>query len=107
MISKDADISDKEAFNLIFAPGFSTAETVSNISGRGVGMDVVKKTIDSLRGSIEMNSLTGKGTTIRLRLPLTLAIINGLPVRIGTCHYVIPLAAVEECVELTGKENHI
>ena len=101
LISKDADLSDQEAFDLIFAPGFSTAETVSSVSGRGVGMDVVKKTIDSLRGSIEVNSARGKGSTIRLKLPLTLAIINGLLVTIGSGHYVIPLAAVEECVELT------
>jgi len=101
LISKDAEISDKETFNLIFAPGFSTAEVVSNVSGRGVGMDVVKKTIDSLRGSIEVNSTRGKGSTIRLKLPLTLAIINGLLVKIGKGYYVIPLAAVEECVELT------
>jgi len=101
MILKDADIPDKEAFNLIFAPGFSTAESVSNVSGRGVGMDVVKKTIDSLRGSIDVNSASGKGSTIRLKLPLTLAIINGLLVTIGKGYYVIPLSSVEECVELT------
>jgi two-component system, chemotaxis family, sensor kinase CheA len=101
LISRDAEISDKEAFDLIFAPGFSTAEAVSSVSGRGVGMDVVKKTIDSLRGSIEVNSKRGKGSTIKLKLPLTLAIINGLLVTIGSDCYVIPLAAVEECVELT------
>ena len=101
LISKDADISDKDAFNLIFMPGFSTAEAVTNVSGRGVGMDVVKKTIDSLRGSIEVNSTSGKGSSIKLRLPLTLAIINGLLVKIGEGNYIIPLSAVEECVELT------
>jgi two-component system, chemotaxis family, sensor kinase CheA len=101
LISRDADISDTEAFNLIFAPGFSTAETVSSVSGRGVGMDVVKKTIDSLRGAIEVKSERGRGTTMMLKLPLTLAIISGLLVRVGTGHYVIPLASVEECVELT------
>jgi len=101
LISKDADMPDKEAFNLIFAPGFSTAKTVSSVSGRGVGMDVVKKTIDSLRGSIEIDSIGGKGSTITLKLPLTLAIINGLLVKIGDGYYVIPLASVEECVELS------
>lgn len=101
LISKDADMSDKEIFNLIFAPGFSTAKTVSSVSGRGVGMDVVKKTIDSLRGAIEIDSTEGKGSTITLKLPLTLAIINGLLVKIGDGFYVIPLASVEECVELS------
>jgi len=101
LISKETELSDKEAFNLIFKPGFSTAETVSSVSGRGVGMDVVKRTIESLRGSIEIDSVRGKGSTIRLKLPLTLAIINGLLVTIGSGYYVIPLAAVEECVELT------
>lgn len=103
LIPKGSEVSEKEAFNLIFAPGFSTAEAVSSISGRGVGMDVVKKTMDSLRGSIEVESSKGKGTIIRLKLPLTLAIIEGLLVTIGPGHYVIPLAAVEECVELNQK----
>jgi len=101
LITKDADISEKDTYNLIFAPGFSTAEKISNISGRGVGMDVVKKTIDSLRGSIEISSEKGKGSSIRLKLPLTLAIINGLLVTIGEGRYIIPLSSVEECVELT------
>jgi two-component system, chemotaxis family, sensor kinase CheA len=109
LISNEAVISDKDTFNLIFAPGFSTAESVSNVSGRGVGMDVVKKTIDSLRGTIELKSINQKGTTIILKLPLTLAIINGLLVTIGHGYYIIPLAAVEECVELKredGESSH-
>jgi two-component system chemotaxis sensor kinase CheA len=108
LISKDADISEKEVFDLIFAPGFSTASKVSSVSGRGVGMDVVKKTVESLRGTIEMDSKKGKGTTIRMQLPLTLAIISGLLVTIGDGFFVIPLATVEECVELSGEtaENY-
>ena len=104
IIQKDTGLSDKEIYELIFAPGFSTAGTITNVSGRGVGMDVVKKTIESLRGSIEVDSAPGKGSTITLKLPLTLAIINGLLVTIGDVYYVLPLASVEECVELT-REN--
>ena len=101
IISQDQDISDKDLWGLIFAAGFSTAKNVTNVSGRGVGMDVVKKTIDSLRGSIEVQSEEGVGTTISLKLPLTLAIIEGLLVEIGTHHFVLPLSTVEECIELT------
>ncbi len=104
IIQKDTNLSDKEIYELIFAPGFSTAGAITNVSGRGVGMDVVKKTIESLRGSIEIDSTTGKGSSITLKLPLTLAIINGLLVTIADVCYVLPLASVEECVELT-KEN--
>jgi two-component system, chemotaxis family, sensor kinase CheA len=103
LIAHDAEISDKDLYALIFAPGFSTAEKVTNVSGRGVGMDVVRKTIDALRGSVEVRSEKGMGTTISLRLPLTLAIIEGLLVKIGMDHFVLPLSAVEECVELTGE----
>ncbi|WP_019026929.1 chemotaxis protein CheA [Colwellia piezophila] len=91
--------SDREILQYIFEPGFSTADTVSNISGRGVGMDVVKRSIESLRGSILMESILGKGTTITLQLPLTLAIIEGLLVSVGSESLVIPLSMVVECVE--------
>ncbi|MDQ7247180.1 chemotaxis protein CheA [Dongia sedimenti] len=100
LIAPGAEMSDSELFQVIFQPGFSTAQAVTNLSGRGVGMDVVKRTLDALRGSIDIASTTGKGTEITLRLPLTLAIIDGLLVRIGQGRYVIPLSAVEECVEL-------
>ncbi len=100
LIAKDAELSDKEAFGLIFAPGFSTAKQVTSVSGRGVGMDVVKRGIDALRGSIDVDSRRGEGTTITVRLPLTLAIIDGLQVKVGGEYYVIPLSLVEECVEL-------
>lgn len=104
IITKESSLSDKELYNLIFAPGFSTAEKVSSISGRGVGMDVVKKTIESLRGNIEITSESGKGTTITLKLPLTLAIIEGLLVKISDEYFIIPLSAVEECIEMHRSE---
>jgi two-component system chemotaxis sensor kinase CheA len=92
-------LSDKEIFNLIFEPGFSTAEQVTNLSGRGVGMDVVKRNIVALRGSVEMASVEGVGTTVTVRLPLTLAIINGFQVGVGKSVFVIPIEMVEECIE--------
>jgi two-component system, chemotaxis family, sensor kinase CheA len=85
---------------MIFHPGFSTASEVTSLSGRGVGMDVVKRTIEGLRGSIDLSTRPGEGTTATLRLPLTLAIIEGMLVRVGNGRYSIPLSAVEECVEL-------
>jgi two-component system chemotaxis sensor kinase CheA len=92
-------LSDKEIFNLIFEPGFSTAEQVTNLSGRGVGMDVVKRNIVALRGSVEIASREGTGTTVTVRLPLTLAIINGFQVGVGKSVFVIPMDMVEECIE--------
>ncbi|MBI5664669.1 MAG: chemotaxis protein CheA [Nitrospirae bacterium] len=104
MISLDAELTEKEIYSLVLAPGFSTAKTVTNVSGRGVGMDVVKRAIDNLRGSIGITSQKGIGTTITLKLPLTLAIIEGLLVQIGIEYFVLPLSAVEECVELTRQD---
>lgn len=101
LISADADLTDQEIFGLIFEPGFSTAEKVTNVSGRGVGMDVVRREIDALRGSIQVRSNKGQGTVIDLSLPLTLAIIEGLLVEVGEEKFVIPLSLVEECLELT------
>jgi two-component system chemotaxis sensor kinase CheA len=91
--------TDREIFNLIFEPGFSTAEQVTNLSGRGVGMDVVKRNIVALRGSVEIASSEGVGTTVTVRLPLTLAIINGFQVGVGKSTFVIPMDMVEECIE--------
>ena len=105
LIAPGAVLSDNELLQLIFAPGFSTADAITSLSGRGVGMDVVKRTIEGLRGAIEMTSEPGKGSQIALRIPLTLAIIDGLMVRVGEGRYVIPLAAVEECVELTPQQD--
>jgi two-component system chemotaxis sensor kinase CheA len=98
-------LSDNELLQLIFAPGFSTAAAITNLSGRGVGMDVVKRTIEGLRGSIELTSTPGEGSVVSLRIPLTLAIIDGLLVRVGTGRYVIPLSSVEECVELSVEQD--
>lgn len=98
-------LNDNELLQLIFAPGFSTAAAITNLSGRGVGMDVVKRTIEGLRGSIELTSIPGEGAVVSLRIPLTLAIIDGLLVRVGTGRYVIPLSSVEECVELTAPQD--
>lgn len=94
-------LSDKEIFNLIFEPGFSTAAQVTNLSGRGVGMDVVRSNITALRGTVELDSVPGQGTTVQVRLPLTLAIIVGFQVRVGHSVFVIPLEMVDECVEYT------
>ena len=101
LLSATAELTDREIFAQIFAPGFSTASKVTSVSGRGVGMDVVKRGIDGLRGTIGVESVQGKGTTITLKIPLTLAIIESLLVKIGTDHFVLPLAMIEECVELS------
>ncbi|MGV8834069.1 MAG: chemotaxis protein CheA [Devosia sp.] len=100
LLAPDAKIADQDLWQMIFAPGFSTAKEVTSLSGRGVGMDVVKRTIDGLRGSIDVTTTPGQGSTMTLRLPLTLAIIDGMLVRVGDGRFTIPLAAVEECVEL-------
>ncbi|MCO6179145.1 chemotaxis protein CheA [Ciceribacter sp. RN22] len=100
LLAPDAKLPEQDLFRFIFHPGFSTAREITSVSGRGVGMDVVKRTIDMLRGSIDVASKPGEGTTVTLRLPLTLAIIEGMLVRVGNGRYCIPLSAVEECVEL-------
>jgi len=105
LIPANASLTDQELYQLIFQPGFSTAQTVTNLSGRGVGMDVVKRTIDALRGTINVASHPGQGSEISLAIPLTLAIIDGLLVRVGAGRYVIPLSAVEECLELSIEED--
>ena len=99
------ELSKKEILNLLFAPGFSTAETISDISGRGVGMDVVKKNIEELRGTVEIDSEVDKGSKITIRLPLTLAIIDGFLVQAGKTKYIIPLEMINECIELTPKQK--
>ncbi|GAB4301825.1 MAG: chemotaxis protein CheA [Desulfuromonadia bacterium] len=104
LIPEGVDLPDREIFAQIFAPGFSTADQVTNVSGRGVGMDVVKRGIEALRGTIRVESQHGKGTTITLKIPLTLAIIDSLLVTIAGGYYVLPLAPVEECIELTRED---
>ncbi|MGB8167422.1 MAG: chemotaxis protein CheA [Chthoniobacteraceae bacterium] len=96
IIRADASLPDHEIFDLIFAPGFSTAENVTDISGRGVGMDVVRRNIESLRGKIVIDSAVGQGTTFTIYLPLTLAIIDGMLVGVGTERYIIPTLSVRE-----------
>jgi two-component system chemotaxis sensor kinase CheA len=105
LIATGAVLSDHEIHQFLFHPGFSTAQTISALSGRGVGMDVVKRTIENMRGSIDLSTRPGQGTTVTLRLPLTLAIIEGLLIRVGEGRYIIPLSAVEECVELTAEDE--
>lgn len=92
----DGDMSDSEVFSLIFLPGFSTAEKVTDISGRGVGMDVVRRNIEALRGKVEIRSTPGAGTTFLMRLPLTLAIIDGMVVRVGGQRYVLPTLSIQQ-----------
>jgi two-component system chemotaxis sensor kinase CheA len=98
-------LPDAELLGFVFAPGFSTAETVTDLSGRGVGMDVVRHNIDALRGTVDLASIEGEGSTVTVRLPLTLAIIDGFGVGVGAETYVIPLDAVLECLSLPA-ESH-
>ncbi len=100
LIAPDAVLSEQQLFGLIFEPGFSTAATVTELSGRGVGMDVVRRTIEGLRGSIEIDSVFGVGTTVTLRMPLTLAIIEGLLVEVEGERYTLPMTSVQEIVAL-------
>lgn len=104
LVSAEAVLSEEEIYRFIFQPGFSTARAVTDLSGRGVGMDVVRQRVESLRGSIDVTSRRGEGTTVTLRLPLTLAIIDGLLVAVGDALFVLPLAATLECIELTREE---
>jgi two-component system chemotaxis sensor kinase CheA len=104
LIAADAQPSPQEIADLIFLPGFSTATTVSAVSGRGVGMDVVRRAITALRGTVTIASQPGGGTTVRISLPLTLAIIEGLLVAVGEDKFVLPMSLVEECVELTRRD---
>ena len=100
LVSADAVLSDPEVWQLIFAPGFSTADKVTDLSGRGVGMDVVKRNIEALRGQIQLTSTEGRGTTTQIRMPLTLAMIDGFLTMVGGVYYVLPLAVVSECIDV-------
>jgi len=102
IVSPEQMLTDAEVNMLIFAPGFSTADKVTDISGRGVGMDVVKRNIEALRGSVQVRSRPGHGCTFEIRLPLTLAIIDGFLIGVGGSVYVIPLSYVRECLELSA-----
>jgi two-component system chemotaxis sensor kinase CheA len=105
LLAPTATPSDQDIYNLIFEPGFSTAAAVTSLSGRGVGMDVVKRNITALRGSVDLDSQAGQGTRVRIRLPLTLAIIDGFLVGVGQASYVVPLDMVQECLELTEEDR--
>lgn len=110
LVQANASLSDQEIYALIFEPGFSTAQQVSNLSGRGVGMDVVKRNVTALRGRIEVESQMEVGTTMRIHLPLTLAIIDGFMVGVGDSTFVIPLDRILECVALpveVGKREYV
>ena len=100
LVSADAVLEDEAVWQLIFRPGFSTAEAVTSLSGRGVGMDVVKSNVEALRGHIKIASQAGLGTTMQIRLPLTLAIIDGFLTSVGGISYVLPLDTVAECIEV-------
>lgn len=109
LISNDATshaMTDGEVFNMIFLTGFSTAEAVTDLSGRGVGMDVVRRNIEALRGKIEIESTLGSGTVFRLRLPLTLAIIDGMIVRVGQSRFVVPTLSIEQSFRPNAEDIH-
>jgi two-component system, chemotaxis family, sensor kinase CheA len=103
LVAKDKEITDREIYNLIFLPGFSTADKISEISGRGVGMDVVKKNIEAMHGHLEIDSRLGRGTRFSIQLPLTLAMIDGMMVGVGGQKFIIPTLSVVESVQLTLK----
>ena len=96
LVGPDDNLTDTAVYNLIFQPGFSTADKITDVSGRGVGMDVVKRAIEKLRGKVEVNSVLGRGSTITIRLPLTLAIIDGMIVRVGDHRYILPTVSIHE-----------
>jgi two-component system chemotaxis sensor kinase CheA len=100
LVTPEAQLTDAEVWQLIFAPGFSTADQVTDLSGRGVGMDVVRRNIESLRGQISLVSRPGQGTSTQIRLPLTLAMIDGFLTVVGGVYYVLPLAVVAECIDV-------
>jgi two-component system chemotaxis sensor kinase CheA len=97
MVDPDKPLTDNEVFNLIFAPGLSTSEEVTDVSGRGVGMDVVRKGVEALHGRIDINTAPGAGATFTVRLPLTLAITDGMLVRVGRERYIIPTISIHLC----------
>ncbi len=98
LVKQGQDLAEQDVFGLIFHPGLSTAEKVTDISGRGVGMDVVKKNVEALRGRIEIASAEGVGSTFTIRLPLTLAVIDGLVVKVGTERYIVPITSIEQSI---------
>jgi two-component system, chemotaxis family, sensor kinase CheA len=106
LVANDASLTEDEVNNLIFMPGFSTAESVSDISGRGVGMDVVRRNIQDLGGRINVKSECGRGMTIQLALPLTLAVMDGMVIRVGRETYVMPMSSIVECLRPPASDVH-
>ncbi|TAL48176.1 MAG: chemotaxis protein CheA [Methylovulum sp.] len=107
LVTAEQQLTRQEIFNLIFEAGLSTKEQANNLSGRGVGMDVVRRNIEALRGSVSLDSIEGRGTTVTIHLPLTLAIIDGFMVETENERYIIPLGMIEECVEMNSSEWEI
>lgn len=105
LLSGKEEVREQDIYDLVLQAGFSTAESVTDLSGRGVGLDVVRRNIDNLRGTVEISSTAGKGSTVTIRLPLTLAIIEGFSVRVGTETFVVPLEHVTECTELPAEQR--
>lgn len=105
LIKESDNLTDSQIYDLIFQSGFSTNKTVTSLSGRGVGMDVVKRDIDSLGGTVSVETIPGEGTSFILKIPLTLAIIEGMMVELAGCKYVIPLSSIEECIEYEPQEE--
>jgi two-component system chemotaxis sensor kinase CheA len=104
IITPDTELTDKQLYDLIFLPGFSTAQNLSEVSGRGVGMDVVKRSISQLRGDVEISSEKGKGTTVSIRLPMSLSIIDTLLVQTGNQYFAIPLPSIHKCTQLLKED---
>lgn len=104
LVDPSAEPSQREIINLIFHPGFSTAEKVTEVSGRGVGMDVVRRNVENLRGSVEVDSIEGRGSTFKIKLPLTMAIIDGLIVRVGSDRFILPTTSVRVALKLKSGE---
>jgi two-component system chemotaxis sensor kinase CheA len=103
----DEELSDDQIYNMIFMAGFSTADEVSDVSGRGVGMDVVRRNVQALGGSIAVTSVPGEGTMVSVRLPLTLAILDGQTVRVGAENYIIPLVSIIESIQVSENDVSI
>ncbi|MBT1705061.1 chemotaxis protein CheA [Chryseosolibacter indicus] len=103
LIKKETLYSEQEIIDLIFSPGFSTADQITDVSGRGVGMDIVRRNIESIQGEVTLTSILGQGTTISIKLPLTLSIVDGMLVQIGDSKYILPLTAIDKCYEIEAR----
>jgi two-component system chemotaxis sensor kinase CheA len=104
LVGPDEELTEEKTLNLIFAPGFSTAEVVSDVSGRGVGMDVVRRNINEIGGHVQVYSTPGRGSTVRIRLPLTLAILDGQLARVGEEVYIVPIVSIVETIQIKREQ---